>query len=360
MFVAPYTIRCDPDLLKGGKNMIKEAITELVKKNDLTPDMAEGAMDEIMGGNVGEIQMSAFLTALAVKGATVDEITACAKGMRKHCVKFLNDEDVLEIVGTGGDKAGSFNISTISAIVVSAAGVKVAKHGNRAATSKCGTADCLEALGAKLSITPERSKEILDAINFCFLFAQNYHLSMKYVAPVRRELPMPTVFNILGPLTNPAGASYQLLGVYDENLVKPLARVLSNLGVKRGMVVYGNDVLDEISVSAPTTVCEINEGEFKDYIINPVDYGFELHEKSDIVGGTPAENAEIARRILSGEKGAKRDAVLLNSGAALHITKQISISDGIKEAADIIDSGKGMKQLEEFVRLTNSADCEAV
>lgn len=333
--------------------MIKEAIIKLVAREDLSEELAEGAMDEIMGGKTSDIQMSAFLTALAEKGATVDEITACARGMRNHCVKFLNDAPVLEIVGTGGDKAGTFNISTVSAIIVSSAGIKVAKHGNRAATSKCGTADCLEALGAKLAISPARSKEILDQINFCFLFAQNYHLSMKYVAPVRKELPMPTIFNILGPLTNPAGATYQLLGVYDGNLVKPLARVLSNLGVKRGMVVYGQDCLDEISISSATTVCEINDGAFNDYVISPEDFGLTRAKKEDIIGGTPAENAEIARKILAGEKGPKRDAVLLNSAAAFHIVEGISIKDGIEKAAEMIDSGKATKQLDEFVRLTN-------
>ncbi len=338
--------------------MIKEAIVKLVNRENLTEEMAEAAMNEIMSGNTSEIQMSSFLTALATKGASVEEITACARGMRKHCEKFLNDEPVLEIVGTGGDKAGSFNISTVSALVVSAGGIKVAKHGNRAATSKCGTADCLEALGAKLAISPEKSRKILDKINFCFLFAQNYHLSMKYVAPVRKQLPMPTVFNILGPLTNPAGATYQLLGVYDEKLVNPLARVLSNLGVKRGMVVYGQDVLDEISISAPTTVCEINEGKFDDYVISPEEFGIKRCKKSDIVGGTPEENAEIARRILSGERSPKRDAVLLNSAAAFHITEQISMKEGMKKAVHLIDSGKALERLEEFVRLSNEPEKE--
>ena len=225
--------------------MIKEAIIKLAAKENMSGVMAEQAMDEIMSGQATPVQMSAFLTALSVKGATIEEITACARGMRNHCVKLLNDQDVLEIVGTGGDKANSFNISTVSALVVSAAGVPVAKHGNRAATSKCGAADVLEALGVKIDLAPEKSAEILKKINLCFMFAQNYHLSMKYVAPVRKELPIPTVFNILGPLTNPAGASMQLMGVYEEGLVEPLARVLRNLGVTRAMVVYGQDGLDD-------------------------------------------------------------------------------------------------------------------
>ena len=234
--------------------MINEAIIKLAAKEDLSYDMAMGAMDEIMGGEATPVQMSAFLTAMSMKGETIDEITACAAGMRKHCVRLLNDMDLLEIVGTGGDHSNSFNISTTASIIVSAAGVPVAKHGNRAASSKSGAADCLEALGVKISLTPEQSRKILDQINLCFLFAQNYHLSMKYVAPVRKELGIRTIFNILGPLTNPAGATMQLMGVYEEALIEPMAKVLMNLGVKKGMVVYGQDCLDEISLSAPTAV----------------------------------------------------------------------------------------------------------
>lgn len=334
--------------------MINEAIVKLADGKDLSPEMAEGAMDEIMSGVCTQNQIAAFLTALAIKGANIDEITACAKGMRAHAVRLLNDKPVLEIVGTGGDKANSFNISTVSAFVVSSGGVAVAKHGNRAATSKCGTADCLEALGAKIDLPPEKSQIILDKLGFCFMFAQNYHLSMKYVAPVRRELPIPTIFNILGPLTNPAGASMQLMGVYDESLVEPLARVLNNLGVRRGMVVYGKDCLDEISVSAPTAVCEIADGQYTSYVINPEDYGISLCDKQDLVGGEPAENAAIARAILSGaDKGPKRDAVLINAGAGLHIATGKPLADCIKEAGELIDSGKALKQLDDFVEMTN-------
>lgn len=327
--------------------MIKEAIVKLAEKENLSGSMAEQAMDEIMSGQATPVQMSAFLVALSMKGATIEEITACAKGMRNHCVKLLNDQDVLEIVGTGGDRANSFNISTISALVVSAAGVPVAKHGNRAATSKCGAADVLEALGVKIDLAPEKSAELLKRLNICFMFAQNYHLSMKYVAPVRRELPIPTVFNILGPLTNPAGASMQLMGVYEEGLVEPLARVLRNLGVTRAMVVFGQDGLDEISASSPTTVCEVREKEFASYVLTPEQFGMERCRKEELTGGTPEENAEIARRILNGEKGPKRNAVVLNSAAALHITKGISMEDAVVQVQELIDSGKAREQMED-------------
>ena len=333
--------------------MIKEAIVKLAEKENLSGSMAEQAMDEIMSGQATPVQMSAFLVALSMKGATIEEITACAKGMRNHCVKLLNDQDVLEIVGTGGDRANSFNISTISALVVSAAGVPVAKHGNRAATSKCGAADVLEALGVKIDLAPEKSAELLKRLNICFMFAQNYHLSMKYVAPVRRELPIPTVFNILGPLTNQAGASMQLMGVYEEGLVEPLARVLRNLGVTRAMVVFGQDGLDEISASSPTTVCEVREKEFASYVLTPEQFGMERCRKEELTGGTPEENAEIARRILNGEKGPKRNAVVLNSAAALHITKGISMEDAVVQVQELIDSGKARKQMEAFITLSN-------
>ena len=333
--------------------MIKEAIVKLAEKENLSGSMAEQAMDEIMSGQATPVQMSAFLVALSMKGATIEEITACAKGMRNHCVKLLNDQDVLEIVGTGGDRANSFNISTISALVVSAAGAPVAKHGNRAATSKCGAADVLEALGVKIDLAPEKSAELLKRLNICFMFAQNYHLSMKYVAPVRRELPIPTVFNILGPLTNPAGASMQLMGVYEEGLVEPLARVLRNLGVTRAMVVFGQDGLDEISASSPTTVCEVREKEFASYVLTPEQFGMERCRKEELTGGTPEENAEIARRILNGEKGPKRNAVVLNSAAALHITKGISMEDAVVQVQELIDSGKAREQMEAFITLSN-------
>jgi anthranilate phosphoribosyltransferase len=333
----------------------KAAIAKAARKQDLSYDEVLAVMDEIMDGKASDIQMAAFLTAMAVKGETIDEITAAADGMRRHCIKALNDMDILEIVGTGGDMSNSFNISTTTSIVVSAAGVPVAKHGNRAATSKSGTADCFENLGVKLDVSPERSLAILKEIGFCFLFAQNYHISMKYVAPVRKELPIHTIFNILGPLVNPAGANMELLGVYSEDLVKPLAEVMSRLGVKRGLVVYGQDGFDELTASAPASVCEIRDGFFKYSVISPEDFGMARCTKDDLLGGTPAENAAITRAILAGEKGPRRDTVLLNAGAALHIAQpEISIADGVKLAAETIDSGKATRQLERFVELSNA------
>ena len=335
--------------------MIKEAIQILAKKQNLSYNMAEHVMDEIMSGQASPVQMSAFLTALSMKGETIDEITACAAGMRKHCIRLLNDRDVLEIVGTGGDHSNSFNISTTSSLVVSAAGVPVAKHGNRAASSKCGAADVLDALGVNIGIAPEKSREILEKINLCFLFAQNYHIAMKYVAPVRKELGIRTVFNILGPLSNPAGANMELMGVYEEALVEPLAQVMMKLGVKRGMVVYGQDKLDEISMSAPTSVCEIKDGWFQSYTISPEDFGYPRCDKEELKGGTPQENAKITRDILEGrEKGPKRQAVCLNAGAALYITgKADSMKEGVRLAEELIDSQAALKKLEAFISESN-------
>ena len=335
--------------------MIKEAIIKLSKKQDLAYAEAEAVMDEIMSGQATPVQMSAYLTALALKGETIDEITASAAGMRAHCIKLLHNLDVLEIVGTGGDGSNSFNISTTSSLVIAAGGVPVAKHGNRAASSKSGAADVLEALGVKITLTPERSAEILKKIIICFLFAQNYHIAMKYVAPIRKELGIRTVFNILGPLSNPAGANMELMGVYDQSLVEPLAQVMANLGVNRGMVVYGQDSLDEISMCAPTSVCEIRDGKFTSYEITPEQFGYERCEKGALTGGTPAENAEITKAILKGEeKGPKRQAVCLNAGAALYIAgKAASIEEGVKLAESLIDSGAALKKLGEFVEETN-------
>lgn len=338
---------------KEEKKMIQEAIVKLTKKENLSYELAEASMDEIMGGKATPVQMSAFLVAMSMKGETIEEITACAAGMRRHCVRLLHNQDVLEIVGTGGDHSNSFNISTTSSLVISAAGVPVAKHGNRAASSKSGAADVLEALGVKISIDPQKSAQVLQKIGLCFLFAQNYHLSMKYVAPVRKELTIRTIFNILGPLTNPAGANMELMGVYEESLVEPLARVLANLGVKKAMVVYGQDGLDEISLSAPTTVCEVNNGSFQSYVITPEQFGFTRCQKEELTGGSPQENAEIALRILKGEKGPKRDAVVLNSAAAVHIAKGISMEEAVRQVEETIDSHRALVQLEAFVELTN-------
>ena len=335
--------------------MIKEAIIKLSKKEDLTYKEAETVMNEIMSGEATPVQMSAYLTALSLKGETIDEITASAAGMRAHCVKLLHDMDVLEIVGTGGDGANSFNISTTSALVIAAGGVPVAKHGNRAASSKSGAADVLEALGVKITVSPEESARILKKINICFLFAQNYHFAMKYVAPIRKELGIRTVFNILGPLSNPAGANMELMGVYDETLVEPLTQVMAKLGVVKGMVVYGQDKLDEISMSAPTTVCEIRDGWFQSYQIRPEQFGYNSCAKEELAGGTPEENAQITRDILEGrEKGPKRQAVCLNAGASLYITgKAKTIEEGVRMAESLIDSGAAVKKLEEFIYETN-------
>ncbi len=337
--------------------MIKEAIEKIVNKGDLTYEEAYTVMNEIMSGESSPTQNAAFLAALSTKSAraeTTDEIAGCAAAMREHATKIETGMEVFEIVGTGGDNAHSFNISTTSALVAAAAGMKVAKHGNRAASSLCGTADCLEALGVNISQSPEKCVELLKEVGMCFFFAQKYHTSMKYVGAIRKELGFRTVFNILGPLTNPATPSMQLLGVYDEYLVEPLAQVLISLGVKRGMVVYGQDKLDEISLSAPTKICEINDGWYKTYIIEPEDFGFERCTKDDLKGGTPEDNAKITRDILSGAKGHKRNAVLLNAGAALYIGgKADSFKDGVKLAEKIIDSGKALETLEKFILVSN-------
>lgn len=335
--------------------MIRQAIIKLANKQNLTYDEASQVMNEMMSGETTQVQIAAFLTALAMKGETIEEITGCAAAMRAKGVRLLHNVEALEIVGTGGDQSNSFNISTTSAIVIAAGGVPVAKHGNRAASSKSGAADCLEALGVNIMITPGQSTKLLESIGICFLFAQNYHASMKYVAPVRKELGIRTVFNLLGPLSNPAGATMELMGVYDESLVEPLSRVMTNLGVKRGMVVYGQDKLDEISMSAPTTVCEINNGHYRSYVIQPEDFCLKRCTKDELVGGTATENAEITKGILSGRiQGAKRDAVCMNAGAALYIGgKADSIGEGIKLAQQLIDSGAAMKKLEEFVEFSN-------
>ncbi len=337
--------------------MIKEAIVKIVNKQDLTYDEAYAVMNEIMSGETSPTQNAAFLAGLSTKSAkaeTTAEIAGCAAAMRDHATKVETGMDIFEIVGTGGDNAHSFNISTTSALVAAAGGMKVAKHGNRAASSKCGTADCLEALGVNISQSPERCKELLSEVGMCFFFAQKYHASMKYVGPIRKELGFRTVFNILGPLTNPGSPKRQLLGVYDEYLVEPLAQVLISLGVERGMVVYGQDKLDEISMSAPTTVCEFKDGWFKSYSITPEDFGLMRCSKEDLVGGSPEENAQITREILSGAKGPKRDAVLMNAGAALYIGgKADSMQEGINLAAELIDSGKALEVLEKFIQVSN-------
>lgn len=343
--------------------MIKEAIIKIVNKEDLTYDEAYTVMNEIMSGETSPTQNAAFLAALSTKSAraeTTDEIAGCAAAMRDNATRVDTGMDLFEIVGTGGDNAHSFNISTTTAIVAAAGGIKVAKHGNRAASSQCGTADCLEALGVDIQQSPARCIELLNEVGMCFFFAQKYHSSMKYVGGIRKELGFRTVFNILGPLTNPGSPSRQLLGVYDEYLVEPLAQVLINLGVRRGMVVYGQDKLDEISMSAPTTVCEFKDGWFRSYTIKPEDFGFERCTREDLSGGTPDENAEITRGILKGEKGHRRNAVLMNAGAALYVGgKAESMKEGIRLAAEIIDSGKAYETLEKMINVSNRPEVDA-
>ena len=342
--------------------MIKEAIVKIVNKEDLTYNEAYEVMNEIMSGKTTPTQNAAFLAALSTKSAraeTTDEIAGCASAMRSHAIKVDTGMDVFEIVGTGGDNAHSFNISTTSALVAAAGGMKVAKHGNRAASSQCGTADCLEALGVKIHQTPEKCVELLKKAGMCFFFAQDYHTSMKYVGAIRKELGFRTVFNILGPLTNPGSPSMQLLGVYDEYLVEPLAQVLINLGVKRGMVVYGQDKLDEISLSAPTTICEIRDGWFKTSVIAPEDFGFQRCTREELKGGTPKENADITLALLKGVKGPKRNAVLMNAGAALYIGgKAGTLKDGIALAGELIDSQKALAVLQKLIQISNQEVAE--
>lgn len=340
--------------------MIKEAIVKIVNKEDLTYDEAYTVMNEIMSGQTSETQNAAFLAALSTKSAraeTTDEIAGCAAAMRAHATRVETGMELFEIVGTGGDHAQSFNISTTAALVAAAAGMKVAKHGNRAASSQCGTADCLEALGVNIHQNPKKCLELLNKAGMCFFFAQEYHTSMKYVGAIRKELGFRTVFNILGPLTNPGTPTMQLLGVYDEYLVEPLAQVLLDLGIRRGMVVYGQDKLDEISMSAATTVCEIRDGWFRTFVLTPEEFGFERCSKEDLKGGTPKENAEITLAILKGEKGPKRNAVLLNAGAALYIgEKADSIKAGIALAEELIDSGKALDTLQKLIEGSNRGE----
>lgn len=334
--------------------MIKEAIIKLTNKENLSYEEAKAVMNEIMSGEASDVQKSAYLTALTMKGETIDEITGSAEEMRNHAVQLSHEGDVLEIVGTGGDKSDSFNISTTASLVIASAGVPVAKHGNRAASSKSGAADVLESLGVNITISPQKSAELLQNIGICFLFAQSYHTAMKYVGSIRKELGIRTIFNILGPLANPASANLQVMGVYDESLVEPLAKVLSNLGVKRALVVYGQDRLDEISASAETSVCEVKDGTFKSYTISPEQFGLTRCKKEELTGGTPDENAAITKAVLAGEQGARRTAVVLNAGAGLYVAgKADSIEAGVRLAEELIDSGKAEKKLEEFVKYSN-------
>lgn len=339
--------------------MIQEAIYQIINKQDLSQNQTKQVMEEIMEGRATNAQIGSFLTGMRMKGETIDEITACAKVMREKCVRIKPTKDVLDIVGTGGDEAFTFNISTVSAFVVSAGGVPVAKHGNRSVSSKCGSADLLQALGVNLMLTAEQSAGILDEIGICFMFAPTYHTSMKYAAPVRKELSVRTIFNILGPLANPAGANMQLLGVYDENLVEPLARVLANLGVKRAMVVHGHDGLDEVTLCDTTTICEVNDGKLNSFFLSPGQLGFNRCLPEDLVGGSPEENARIALEILDGQKGPKRDVVVLNSAVCLYMSyNHVTLKECVKMAEELIDSGKAKAKLDAFIQMSNSFSSE--
>ena len=331
------------------------AIKELVEKRDLTPQMAEQAMESIMSGEASDVEKAAYLIALGMKGETVDEITASAVGMRKFSKKLRHSGEVFEIIGTGGDHSNSFNISTTASLVIAAAGIKVAKHGNRAASSKSGAADVLEALGVNIMLAPEKMEQVLESTGIAFMHAQIYHQAMKNVAPIRKQLGIKTIFNVLGPLTSPACAEVQVMGVYNEDLVEPMAKVLAKLGVRKAMVVHGQDGMDEIYLSAPTSVCEYRNGEFRSYVIEPDKLGFQMCTKEDIVGGSPCENAQITRDILSGAKGPKTDIVVLNSAAGLYLERDgITIQDAIREVKELLESGKVLEKLNQFVNATNA------
>jgi anthranilate phosphoribosyltransferase len=336
--------------------MIKEAIYNILGGGGLSLAEAREVMIEMMEGHATPAQMGAFLTAMRQKGETIDEITACASVMREKCVRLRPETDVIDIVGTGGDELYTFNISTVSAFVVAAAGVPVAKHGGRSVSSKCGSADLLEALGADISIPAAASERVLRETGMCFMLASVYHEAMRHVAPVRRELGVRTIFNILGPLANPAGANMQLLGVYDEKLVRPLASVLANLGVKRAMVVHGHDGLDEITLTGTTTICEAYDGRLNSYFITPEQFGLTRCGIGELTGGDPEENAGIARAILGGERGAKRDVVLLNAAFCIYMARQdVTLRQCVQIAAQLIDSGEAMKKMLAFVEATNAA-----
>ncbi|MCA6071461.1 MAG: anthranilate phosphoribosyltransferase [Endomicrobium sp.] len=337
------------------ENMIQNAIYEIVNKQNLTIDQTKAVMNEIMDGKATDSQIASFITSLRLKGETIEEITACAMVMREKCQKLNPKFDVLDIVGTGGDELATFNISSISSFIIAAAGVPVAKHGNRSVSSKCGSADLLEALGINIMLTPSQCEMALEKIGICFLMAQTFHSSMKYVAKVRKELGIRTIFNILGPLANPAKAKYELIGVYDENLVEPMANVLANLGVKRAMVVHGHDGLDEVTLSDTTTICEVNNGKLNSFFITPEQFGFKRCKLSELVGGTPQENKEIALNILNGELGAKRDTVVLNSAACLYMFyDNVTLKECISMAQKMIDTKKALNKLREFVKVSNS------
>ncbi len=334
--------------------MIQKAIYDIVNKKDLTIDNTKAVMNTIMDGKATDAQIASFITAMRLKGETIEEVTACSMVMREKCQRLNPKTDVLDIVGTGGDELATFNISSISSLLIAACGIPVAKHGNRSVSSKCGSADLFEALGVNIMLTPAQCETVLEKTGICFLMAQTFHSSMKYVAKVRKELGIRTIFNILGPLASPAKANYELIGVYDENLVEPMARVLANLGVKRAMVVHGHDGLDEVTLSDSTTICEVNGGKLNSFFITPEQFGFERCKLSELIGGTPQENKVIALDVLKGRKGAKRDIVVLNSALCIYMFRDnITIKECIKLAQETIDSGAALNKLNEFIKLSN-------
>ncbi|MDR2903984.1 MAG: anthranilate phosphoribosyltransferase [Clostridiales bacterium] len=338
--------------------MITKAIHTLVSGGDLSVDLTKQAFGDILSGKATDAQIASFITALRIKGETIDEITACAAVMREKSITIRPTIDVLDIVGTGGDYADTFNVSTVASFVISAGGTAVAKHGNRSVSSKCGSADVLEALGVNIEVSPEKSERLLHEIGLCFLYAPLYHSSMKYAMPARKQLGMRTIFNILGPLSSPAAANLCLVGVYDEALVTPLAMVLKNLGVKRAMVVCGHDGLDEISLSTSTTVCEVNNGAVNSFFLNPRQLGLPLCDPAELKGGGIARNKAIALDILSGKKDAKRNMVVLNAAVCLYMAQSDStLRDCVKLAENLIDSGKAMAKLNEFISRSNEEVC---
>lgn len=336
------------------RNALKPYIFKIIEGTNLTEEEAYEAMDCIMNGGATDAQIGSFTTALRMKGETIPELTGFAKVMRQKAATIPNGTNAIDIVGTGGDMANTFNISTTTSFVVAGAGLKVAKHGNRSVSSKSGSADVLEMLGVNIALTPEQAAACLDQCGICFLFAQKFHGSMKFAAPSRREVGVRTVFNILGPLANPALTNYIVLGVYDEALMEPMAKVLMNLGIKSAMIVHGNDGLDEVTISNSTTVCEIKDNKLIKYEIDPTDYQIPRTKLEEVVGGTAEENAKITLAILNGKQGPQRDIVVMNAACALYTGGLASsLKEGVQLAQESIDSGKALEKLEQLKRATS-------
>ncbi|OGC24364.1 anthranilate phosphoribosyltransferase [candidate division WOR-1 bacterium RIFOXYB2_FULL_42_35] len=336
--------------------MIKDAIKKIVERQDLTRQEAAETMDTIMKGEATPSQIAAFITALRMKGEAVDEITGCAEKMRQHAININpQSKNLVDTCGTGGDVSGTFNISTITALVAAGAGISIAKHGNRSVSSRCGSADLLEALGVKIDLEPNKVEQCINEVGMGFIFAPIFHQAMKFAMPTRKEIGIRTVFNILGPLTNPARANAQVLGVFHPNLTEMLAAVLGNLGVKQALVVHGMDGLDEISICDKTLVSQLKDGKVENYLIKPEDLGIKRAKREEILGGSVEENVEITYKILTGkEKGPKRDIVLVNAAAAIYVGgKSKDLKAGIKIASDSIESGAANKKLEELIACTS-------